>query len=733
MKIFKWLVALWVTLALAACGGGGGSAGTVAVGSSTGTGDSSGTATAGVLALQLVDATGAALSTPSLSPTEARSLRITLTNAKGVLQSFKRVTVTLDSPLAVLTPQSGSQLTDAGGVALFAIAPASVTASGAVTATVKATVDGVEVSRTMDLQIVAGNVALSGLTVTPASVQLGQSVNVSVNASINGAPASSNSLTVAFSTACGTVSPASAPVDATGKASVVIQTTGAGSCTVAATAAGVAQSVVTSYTVAAAPVTGVQFVGASPTVIYQSDSVGANSSLVKFKVIDSNGDPVVGQTVSASIVNGTGGLHFCDPSAAGRTSVSAATTGEVSFSVCAGTYPETAQVRATLAGIFTDSNILTVQTGLPTQRFFDISADRLNFYAGGRFTSQYNGGVANIRVDLADRQGNPVPNGTPVVFVTEGGQINKSNISSCIVSEGGCSVPLIAQAYRPPGAVVGDPRPGRVTVLAMADGEESFVDKNNNNRYDPGELFEDLGVPFMDKTEDRIFNAAYKNLDGTDDGEMTYPIAPEAKGSLPCLQDNANPGLSQANTCNQVWNGSGTKPDGSRYKPTKVRRSIVIVFSGDEIGLPNSQSADFPACTHSVAPGIKDATGKVIGYLGGFDTSIPGLYHTKLMACSNTGMAVRLADRDGNPLPADANLSVAVRKTAKSTSECTAKLLSSVIGRSTEPTQHEIKLDKCQGPTGPTSTDSTIYKEWVDVTVKVADKESMFSVEVPKP
>ena len=33
MKIFKWLVALWVTLALAACGGGGGSAGTVAGGS----------------------------------------------------------------------------------------------------------------------------------------------------------------------------------------------------------------------------------------------------------------------------------------------------------------------------------------------------------------------------------------------------------------------------------------------------------------------------------------------------------------------------------------------------------------------------------------------------------------------------------------------------------------------------------------------------------------------------
>lgn len=704
MKIFKWLVAVWVMLALAACGGGGGSAGTVAVGSSTGTGDSSGTATAGVLALQLVDATGAALSTPSLSPTEARSLRITLTNAKGVLQSFKRVTVTLDSPLAVLTPQSGSQLTDAGGVALFAIAPASVTASGAVTATVKATVDGVEVSRTMDLQIVAGNVALSGLTVTPASVQLGQSVNVSVNASINGAPASSNSLTVAFSTACGTVSPASAPVDATGKASVVIQTTGAGSCTVAATAAGVAQSVVTSYTVAAAPVTGVQFVGASPTVIYQSDSVGANSSLVKFKVIDSNGDPVVGQTVSASIVNGTGGLHFCDPSAAGRTSVSAATTGEVSFSVCAGTQPETAQVRATLAGIFTDSNILTVQTGLPTQRFFDISADRLNLYCGGEFTSKANNLFTNITVNLADRQGNPVPNGTPVALVTEGGQINTldgKNASSCIIDNGACTVKLLCQDYRPLGSVdlngkpLGDPRPGRVTVLAMADGEESFVDKNNNNRYDPGELFEDLGVPFMDKNEDGILTLAYKNrITNTDEGEVSYPIAAAAVGTSAC-PTNSNVGLSQPGTCNGVWNGSGTKPDGSRYVPTKVRRSIVIVFSGGEIGQP-----------------------------GLYDASIPAVNRTQVLSSSRSSIGVQLADYDGNPLPADATISVSVRK--PDTSQCAASLLGSVIGNSIEPTIHVATLEKCTGGN----------VEVVDFKVEVTmagggSKLSVFSVAVP--
>lgn len=705
MKIFKWLMALWVTLALVACGGGGGNPGTVAVGTETGTGGGTGggTTAAATMTLQLVDAAGAVLSPPSLSQTETRNLKVTLANAKKEPQSFKRVSVTLDSQSAVLTPQSGAQLTDASGVALFAIAPASVASSGAVTATVKASVDGAEVSQTLDLQITAGHVTLSGLTVTPASAQLGQSVNVSVNASVNGLPAASNSVTVAFSSACGTVSPASAAVDASGKASAVIQTTGVGSCSVSALAAGVAQSVSASFTVATAPVTGIQFVQASPAVIYQSDSVGANSTLVKFKVIDSNGSPVGGQTVNAALVNGTGGLHFCDSSASGNMAVSAATTGEVSFSVCAGTQPETAQVRATLAaaaGIHTDSNILTVQTGLPTQRFFDIGASRLNFYAGGRFTTQYNNDGVDIAVNLADRQANPVPNGTPVVFVAEGGQINSSNVSSCIVSDGGCTVKLLGQEYRPLGSMnvdgssLGDPRPGRVTVLAMADGEESFIDKNNNNRYDPGELFEDLGVPFMDKNEDGVFTVTYKNRgSNTDEGEVSYPIAVEAKGSSVC-PDNSNVWLSLPDTCNGVWNGSGTKPDSSRYTPTKVRRSIVIVFSGGEIGQPSL-----------------------------YDASIPASKQTAVLSRSRGSIVVRLADYNGNPLPADAKISVNVRK--PDNSSCTASLLGSVIGSSTEPTTEVATLEKCQGG----GVEIVDFK--VEVATESGSKVSVFSVSVP--
>jgi hypothetical protein len=312
--------------------------------------------------------------------------------------------------------------------------------------------------------------------------------------------------------------------------------------------------------------------------------------------------------------------------------------------------------------------LLTVQTGLPTQRFFDISASKLNFYAGGSFTSMVNGNTVTLSVFAADRQGNPVPNGTKIIFVSEGGQINSSNMSSCLITNGRCSVDLIGQDYRPMGsdATGGDPRPGRVTVLAYTDGEESFIDANFDNRYNKSgdvvngatvttsELFEDLGSLYLDKDESGQFAASYKNLvTGTDEGDFIYPMPEGTVGTGAC-PTNSNIGLSVASTCNNAWDGL-----------TKVRREIVIVFSGGEIGQP-----------------------------GDYDSTIPDDKHTKILTNTALEAKVRLADRNGNPLPADAALSVEVIK-ATTESKCAATLLGSEIGSSTEPTTHVATLKDC--------------------------------------
>jgi hypothetical protein len=663
---------------------------------------SSPTTTGTASRIELVDSTGKVLLAPNLSQTEARLLKVTAKN----LQAYKRVQVTLDNALAVITPPSGTMLTNEAGVALFTIAPATVSSSGVVRATAKIATDSDDVTTSLDLQVVPGNVQLANLSVSPSSVQIGQSVTVSVNALVNNAAAQSNTLSVAFTSNCGTVSPATAAVDGTGKATAVIQTNVTGTCTVSANAAGGSASSTASYVVTPAPALGLKFVKSDPQVIYLKDSVGAKTSTLTFKVFDANGKAVAGQVVNASLL-GAGFVDFCGLS---TQAITDAVTGEVAFHVCSGSQPTTVQVRATLAGtsIGTDSNLLTVQSGLPSQRFFDMAAAQLNFYAGGYFTDKFSGLSVPITVFAADRQGNPVPDGTPVIFVAEGGQINSNGQSSCVIKSGSCAVNLIGQDYRPMGSSVSgaDPRPGRVTVLAMADGEEHFIDTNNNNKYDPGELFEDLGRPFMDKDEDGVFTAAYKNLvTNTNDGDSNYPIAAAAEGQANC-SGGANPALSVSNTCNGEWNGSGTRPDGTPYSPTKVRRSITIVFSGGEMGYPNEQKAG--TCAHSSASGSYDAT-------------IPAGSRTELISCSRAGMVIRLADRNGNPLPSDATLTTSVRKLTTD-STCTASLGggATVIGNSTEPTYHQISLTTCSSG------------ERVDLSVTVNNTRSTaFSVLIP--
>lgn len=679
MNYFKYMFAILLAAALSACGGGGGSAGTTG-GSTATTPTVTVTVTVPTLTLAVVDAAGTEITNHVLSQTTAQFLKIVLKSSTGAVAPYARVTVTLDSTKAVLVPAGGSQLTDASGVVLMRIAPADVTSSGPVLATAAATVDGVALSKSYDLQITPGTVSLSGLSVSPLAVQKGQSVNVGVDVKVNGLAATSNSVAVNFSSACGTASPASALVDSTGRASAVIQTSSQGDCVVSASAAG-GVSVVAAYTVTAPPITGLQFVSAAPNLIYQAGSVGANTSIVKFKVIDSVGAAVQGVKVNAGLTNTDGGLNFCgSPS-----SSTSAADGVVSFSVCAGTLPATVQVRAALdtnGAIFTYSNLLTVQTGLPTQRFFDISATQLNFYAGGYFTSKFNGNSVQISVFAADRQGNPVPNGTKIIFVSEGGQINSTGQSSCEIISGRCSVSLIGQDYRPMGSSTagGDVRPGRVTVLAYADGEEYFIDANNNNRYDTGELYEDLGLVYIDKDENGVFAAAYTNLvTGTNEGEVTYPMPSGSIGTAACPV-NSNPGLSVAGTCNARWDGY-----------TKVRREIVIVFSGGEIGQP-----------------------------GSYDASIPTQYQTAVLGASRGGVVVRLADYDGNPLPADASLAVEV---TNSTGSCAATLLGTQIGSTTEPSIHAASLKDCLG--------GEVVQFKATVTSGGSSKISSFGVVVP--
>ena len=671
MKPIKYLSGLVIFLLLSACGGGspegvnGGSTGGA-------TGGSGAAGSTGQLTLQLVRSDGSAVPDNKLSQIEELFLKATVRNDAGGAIDSARVTFALDSTEAVLVPVNGVALTREG-LATIKIAPTSVGSQGIVTAKASVTINGIDIVKEMFLEISPGTVQLSNIQVIPLEVQKGQSLVTSVSVSVNGAAASSNSVGVSFSSTCGEVSPAIALVDSIGKATAVVQTDAVGSCVV--TASYKASAVQANYTVAAPPITGIEFVSASPSRIYQAGSTAIKTSIVSFKVIDSLGLGVATIPVTANLTNTDGGINFCGSP---NKSINSDKNGVVSFSVCSGTLPATVQVRASIdanPALYSDSNLLTIQTGLPTQRFFDITATQLNYYVGGLFTSKFNGNETEISVFAADRQGNPVPPGTPIVFVAEGGQLITSGASSCLIGQDGrCSINLVGQDYRPLGSPLGDPRPGRVTVLAYADGEESFVDANFNNRFDAGELFEDLGKPFLDKDENGIFSSFYLNLvAGTSEGEFIYPIIPGAVGAQAC-PDNSSIGLSVQNTCNGIWDGI-----------TKVRRQITVVFSGGEIGQ------------------------------GEFNLSIPKEKQTQVISASKEKIIVRLSDLNGNPLPASTALSVEIL----GGSGCAGKLFGSVVGNSIEPTVHEITLDKCAG------------NETVLLKARIQDKETALSIKVP--
>jgi hypothetical protein len=127
---------------LVACGGGGGSPGSTSFGGGTGAGGGSGsgsTTTAGKITLVLTDAAGTASNI--VTGSNALIVKATVTNATGVPVKNTVVTFGVEGDLAVLSPASGTALTNDNGVAQVSVKSAGK-GGGATNVTAKAVVSG---------------------------------------------------------------------------------------------------------------------------------------------------------------------------------------------------------------------------------------------------------------------------------------------------------------------------------------------------------------------------------------------------------------------------------------------------------------------------------------------------------------------------------------------------------------------------------------------------------------
>ena len=483
-------LALLLAAALSACGGGGGNPGVTSGGGSGsgGTGGTPGTPAvpaAPTVAVSFVNASGQASN--SLSGATPLTVRALVRDQAGKPVPNALVSFATDPQLAVFSPTAGTSLTDANGVATVTLRAASLSAGGAGKVTATTAIAGTTITSEGNYSVGATALTFSTLRLSQSSISAYGSTEVSVDVLANGAPYTAQSVNVRFSSACATAGKATLAATTPtnqGKAMVVYRDQGCGNDdTITASADGVTISVSETLKIAAPAAASVQFVSAAPVeksiVIRGQGGISrTETATLRYRVFDIFDRPLVGQRVDFSVVpNGVVTLN--------KTSDTTDQNGEVITTVNSLDMATTFRIQATLPqtatatrpNISTLSDSIVVTTGLPVQRSLSLSTSVSN--VEGWRDSGTNTPASVVSILLADQSGNPVADGTPIVFQTNLGAIGSSNKGGCTTVNGGCSVdfrvqePRVAQPNTPatpcntlPGGSSDSLRPGLATICA---------------------------------------------------------------------------------------------------------------------------------------------------------------------------------------------------------------------------------------------------------------------------
>lgn len=602
-------VPFFVAMAVASCGGGGGGGSS---GSSTNclpystdvncsTSGTGGTTTSvAAITLSLVDA-GSGLSSNNLTSGKPLTVKATLLSASGAALGNKVVTFTTNSTLAVFDPASGTRLTGTDGTTSVTLIAADLAASGAAEVTASVDVDGTAITKKIAYSVSPGSITLSSLAATTPRLSAYGSTSISVQVLLNGV-LTTTPQTVNFSSGCDSNAKASitksvATVNGVATATYTDQGC-AGTDVITVSAQGT--SAQTSITVDAPQASNISYVSASPSSIVLAGTGGgglSSDSVVTFKVVDSTNNPVASRAVSFDLSTRVGGIKL-NNQLNGVVQATSDALGLVSVTVSAGSVPTPVWVTASLvsdASIKSQSTNLTISTGRPTQDRFSVAVKTFNPEGWRK-----DGTTTAVTVYAFDRLGNPVPNGTVVNFISEGAGIEPS----CQTTSGSCSVNFTSAELRPrvdtePSSSV---TAGRVTVLAYAQGEESFDDLNTNNLYDLNEPFRDLGDAFVDNNENRSWSAGEREIEFSSTNTTSCAAYP-ADGRY----YNAP---YKSSTCDGVWGQA------------HVRRTAVVVLSSYVIG-----------------------------------TISPSVFTMPALPLCTGSFTFRLSDENNNPMPAGATLS----------------------------------------------------------------------------
>ena len=502
-----------------------------------------------------------AMSSDTVSASTPGTVTAQAKNADGSAAAGVLVTFSVSNGAA--TVDVARVKTDANGQATTTLQPvAGQVGADVVTASFTPSGETAALTAMKVFTVSATNVSLTSATASPATISSYGASVVTVN--VSGA-SSASPVTVNFSSTCATagkavLSPTSITVTGT-SASTTYQDKGcAATDRISASLSGTSQQKQVDLVVAAPIAQSLEFVSASPDKICLAGSGCEISSKVSFKLKDQYNNPITNRTISFS-------LDIPNVATLGSTSLPTDASGVVTVSVTAKATPTPVRVRAQVADdptLSTVSNALAINAGLPTQNAFSFSASTYNPDGWGR-----DGTESDIRVQLNDRFGNPVPDGTVISFVAEGASVIPAK---CSTASGVCTTKFVTSNYRPAD--------GRVDVVAYAQGEESFVDADGNQQYTAGESFGDLGKVFVDANENGVMDLATGEFVAGLDANTTWDGNTYVRVSRRfVLADASRPPRLQPGLCT-----SGTTPVASglslMFQPTtsacRVKQLICV-------------------------------------------------------------------------------------------------------------------------------------------------------------
>jgi len=275
--------------------------------------------------------------------------------------------------------------------------------------------------------------------------------------------------------------------------------TKSGVATITATANSASAAI--SITIQAGDPGSLEFVSADPTLIGVRGSALPQKSTITFRVRDQNGNPVDdGTLVTFTLISGLGGGEFISPTTAGTLA------GLVSTVLTSGTVAGPVRILASVTvgttTLTSSSTNVSITGGPPSGAHIGVAPAFRNI--AGLVTQ---GIICPLTAIVGDRFGNPVPQNTAVSFFTNGGVVTAQGLTDELGNapsqiKTGPPTPRVGST---PDPNIVDPRTGLVTVIAVTQGEETFIDSNGNGLFDGPQEFDpndpeiDTPEPFIDQ------------------------------------------------------------------------------------------------------------------------------------------------------------------------------------------------------------------------------------------